>query len=139
MHVRDLTEFQHKTIRTETFMKKLNVTQEDAMIKKTTWIGMVSLLILLSLFLLVTIFSTSKLTSQVKLIAEHPFTVNGDISDVKTNLALMRLRAERLQSYNPVSYTHLAPAWVLANFTSSNSADTASAVLKSSSMASSNF
>lgn len=81
-------------------MKKLNVTQEDAMIKKTTWIGMVSLLILLSLFLLVTIFSTSKLTSQVKLIAEHPFTVNGDISDVKTNLALMRLRAERLQSYN---------------------------------------
>ena len=50
----------------------------------------VSLLILPSLFLLVTIFSTSKLTSQVKLIAEHPFTVNGDISDVKTNLALMR-------------------------------------------------
>ena len=26
--------------------------------------------------------------------------VNGDISDVKTDLALMRLRTERLQSYN---------------------------------------
>lgn len=31
---------------------------------------------------------------------EHPFAVNGDISDIKTNLALMRLRTERLQSYN---------------------------------------
>ena len=61
---------------------------------------MISMLFLLLLFLLVTILSTTKLTSQVKLIAEHPFTVNGDISDVKTDLALMRLRAERLQSYN---------------------------------------
>ncbi|WP_295579242.1 hypothetical protein [uncultured Oscillibacter sp.] len=47
-----------------------------------------------------TLFSTTRLTSQVKLITEHPFTVNGGIGDIKTDLALMRLRTERPQSYN---------------------------------------
>lgn len=59
-----------------------------------------ALLILRFLFLRVTLFSTTRLTSQVKLITEHPFTVNGDIGDIKTDLALMRLRTERPQSYN---------------------------------------
>lgn len=81
-------------------MKKDKSVQEYTAIKRTTQIGMACLLVLLFLFLLVTLLSTNKLTSQVKLISEHPFTVNGDISDVKTDLALMRLRTERLQSYN---------------------------------------
>lgn len=81
-------------------MRNLKGAQEDAAIKKITWIGMFSLFILLLLFLSVTIISTNQLTSQVKLLTEHPFTVNGDIGDVKTDLALMRLRTERLQSYN---------------------------------------
>ncbi|WP_195986229.1 hypothetical protein [Clostridium sp. D33t1_170424_F3] len=34
------------------------------------------------------------------MLIEHPFTVNGDISDAKTDLALMRMRTERLQLYN---------------------------------------
>ncbi len=74
--------------------------QEDTVIKKVTLIGAVSLLALLAIFLVFTIFSTGNLASQVRLLTEHPFTVNGDISDVKTNLALMRIRTERLQSYN---------------------------------------
>lgn len=81
-------------------MKKSKAIQEDTVMKRVTSIGMFSLLILLFLFLFVTLLSTTKLTSQIKLITEHPFTVNGDISDVKTDLALMRLRTERLQSYN---------------------------------------
>ena len=74
--------------------------QEDTDIRKTTWIGIAALLALMLLFCLVTLISTSRLTAQVKLLTEHPFAVNGDIGDVKTDLALMRLRTERLQSYN---------------------------------------
>lgn len=74
--------------------------QENTIIKKVTVAGTVSLFALLLLFLSVTLFSTSRLTEQIKVITEHLFTVNGDISDVKTNLALMRIRTERLQSYN---------------------------------------
>lgn len=81
-------------------MKKKKARQEDIIIKKVTLAGTVSLLALLLLYLVVTLFSTNNLASQIKLLTEHPFTVNGDISDVKTNLALMRIRTERLQSYN---------------------------------------
>ena len=48
----------------------------------------------------ITLYSTNQTASQVRIITEHPFVVHGDISDVKTNLALMRIRTERLQSYN---------------------------------------
>lgn len=68
--------------------------------RKIYWIGTVTLMALLFLFLMVTLFSNHKLASQIQLLTEHPFTVNGDISDVKTNLAQMRIRTERLQSYN---------------------------------------
>lgn len=68
--------------------------------KRITLAGTGILLLLLCLFFIVTAISTSRLASQVKLITEHPFTVNGDISNIKTNLALMRIRTERLQSYN---------------------------------------
>lgn len=81
-------------------MNKQKEKQENALIKKVTLTGTISLLALLFLFLIVTLFSTNNLASQAKLLAEHPFTVNGDISDVKTNLALMRNRTERLLSYN---------------------------------------
>lgn len=81
-------------------MKRKKAARGDDAIRKTTLIGMVSLLALLLLFLIVTIFSTTRLTSQIKLITEHPFIVNGDISDVRTNLALMRISTERLRSYN---------------------------------------
>lgn len=74
--------------------------QEDLISKRISWTGTAILLILLVLFLGVTLFSNNKLTSQIRLLTEHPFTVNGDISDVKTDLALMRIRTERLQSYN---------------------------------------
>lgn len=74
--------------------------QEDLISKKISWMGTITLLILLVLFLGVTLFSNNKLTSQIRLLTEHPFTVNGDIGDVKTDLALMRIRTERLQSYN---------------------------------------
>lgn len=68
--------------------------------KKITLIGTGILLLLLFVFFIVTVISTSKLASQIKLITEHPFTVTSDISDIKTNLALMRIHTERLQSYN---------------------------------------
>lgn len=79
---------------------KQKMKQGDSIVKRATWIGTISLLLLLLIFLVVSIFSTNSLASQIKLITEHPFTVNRDISDVKTNLALMRIRTERLQSYN---------------------------------------
>lgn len=81
-------------------MSRIKTVQENTAINKVTWIGTISLLGLLLLFLTVTLFSTNRLASQVKLLTEHPFTVNGDIGDVKTNLALMRIRTERLQTYN---------------------------------------
>lgn len=81
-------------------VEKPKTVQEDGAIKKVTWIGMISLLLLLLLFLLVTVLSTTELASKVRSISEHPITVDGNISDVKTDLALMRLRTERLQSYN---------------------------------------
>lgn len=74
--------------------------QENINIKRVTWAGTISLAGLLVLFWIVTLFSTNNLASQIKLLTEHPFAVSGDISDVKTNLALMRIRTERLQSYN---------------------------------------
>lgn len=73
---------------------------ENIMIKRVTTVGTVSLLALLFLFLVVTLISTSGLASQIRLLTEHPFAVSGDISDAKTNLALMRIRTERMQSYN---------------------------------------
>lgn len=81
-------------------MKKHNALQDNKSIKKVTWIGTGSILILLVLFLIISLVSTSRLTSQMKLLTEHPFTVSGDMGDVKTGLALMRIRTERLQSYN---------------------------------------
>lgn len=81
-------------------MDKQKTQQEDTIIKRVTLAGTVSLLALLLLFLVVTLFSTNRLAAQIKLITEHPFTVSTDISDVKTCLALMRIRTERLQSYN---------------------------------------
>lgn len=79
---------------------KLKIKREDASIKRVTWAGILSLFALLLFFTFVTINNTSKLTAQIKLLTEHPFTVNGDISDVRTDLAMMRIRTERLQSYN---------------------------------------
>lgn len=81
-------------------MSRQKVELENTAIRKVTLAGTVLLLVLLFLFLMVTLFSTNRLATQIKLITEHPFTVNGDIGDVKTNLALMRIRTERLQSYN---------------------------------------
>lgn len=81
-------------------MNKQKRVQEDAGIKKMTLIGMIALLALLLLFLLVTVLSTTKLKEQVQVMSEHPFVVNGDVGDVRTDLALMRIRTERLQSYN---------------------------------------
>lgn len=81
-------------------IRKTKGEEENQTLKKVTLAGTIVLLALLLLFLVVTLFSTTRLASQVKLITEHPFTVNGDISDVKTDLALMRIRTERLQSYN---------------------------------------
>ncbi len=87
-------------IRTENQNEKTEIGAGRRGDEKITRVGMCALLLCFLLFLLVTILSTTRLASQVKLISEHPFTVNGDISDVKTDLALMRLRTERLQSYN---------------------------------------
>lgn len=81
-------------------MRKHKIKQENSLINKVTLAGTVSLLSLLLLFLVVTLYSTNQLASQITLLTEHPFTVNGDISEVKTNLALMRIRTERLQSHN---------------------------------------
>lgn len=67
---------------------------------KITLVCTVVLLGMLILFLSITLYSTNQTASQVRIITEHPFVVHGDISDVKTNLALMRIRTERLQSYN---------------------------------------
>lgn len=81
-------------------MSKQEIKHGNSIVDKVTLAGTLSLLALMMLFLIVTLFSTNRLASQVRLLTEHPFTVNGDISDVKTNLALMRIRTERLQSYN---------------------------------------
>lgn len=81
-------------------MGKRKPEKSGTVIKKVTVAGTMILLAFLLLFLVVTLFSTNRLASQIKLLTEHPFTVSGDISDVKTNLALMRIRTERLQSYN---------------------------------------
>lgn len=84
-------------------MNKQTSGQENTTIKRVTLAGTVSLLALLLLFLIVMLSSNNKLAEQIKLLTEHPFTVSGDISDVKTSLALMRIRTERLQSYNQPS------------------------------------
>lgn len=74
--------------------------QDNPAINKITFISMFMLMLLLLLFFLVSLYSTQKLSSQIGLITKHPFAVNGDISDMKTELALMRIRTERLQSYH---------------------------------------
>lgn len=84
-------------------MKKRKNNLENSLIRRVTLSGTIALIALLLSFLVVTLFTTSNLTSQIRLLTEHPFTVNGDISDVKTNLALMRIRTERLQAYNQPS------------------------------------
>lgn len=81
-------------------MSRYKKKQENNAIKRITYTSMFLLLLLLLLFLAVSLYSTQKLSSQIELITKHPFTVNGDISDIKTELALMRIRTERLQSYN---------------------------------------
>lgn len=81
-------------------MKSYKKKQRDTSIKKITFVSMFLLLLLLLLFFFVSLYSTQKLSMQIELITKHPFTVNGDVSDLKTELALMRIGTERLQSYN---------------------------------------
>lgn len=81
-------------------MNKLKAGQEHTVIKKVTLAGTAFLLALLYLFLIVTIYNTTILASKIRLLTEHPFAVSGDISDVKINLALMRMNTERLQSHS---------------------------------------
>ena len=81
-------------------MKKQKGGQENTGIKKVVLIGTAFLLTLLLLFLVVTLVSTNNLANQITVLTEHPFVVNGDVSDVKTNLALMRVHTERLQAYS---------------------------------------
>lgn len=81
-------------------MRKAGIKQENKNIKIVTWTGTGFLLVVLLLFFIVTLYSTNGLIAQIRLLTEHPFAVSSDISEVKTNLALMRIRTERLQSYN---------------------------------------
>ena len=74
--------------------------QENTKSNKVMFVSMFALLLLLLIFFFVSLYSTQKLSSQIGLITKHPFTVSGNVSDVKTELALMRIRTERLQSYN---------------------------------------
>lgn len=67
---------------------------------RVSLIGTVLLIALLGLFLVITLMSTTNLANQIHTLTEHPFTVSSNIADVRTNLALMRVRTERLQSYN---------------------------------------
>ncbi|MDO5602314.1 MAG: response regulator [Oscillospiraceae bacterium] len=92
-------------------MKKQKADKGNKTVRIISWVGTISLLLMLFLFLIVTVLSTNNLASQIKLLTEHPFTVNGDLSEVKTNLALMRIRTERLQSYNqPSDVRHVREA-----------------------------
>lgn len=81
-------------------MGKPKKNKNETSLKKITHISMIALSLLLILFLTISLYSTVKLSSQIKLITEHPFAVSGDVSDIRTQLALMRIRTERLQSYN---------------------------------------
>lgn len=88
-------------------MNRQKALHENIAINKISLAGTVFLLGMLILFLSVTFYSTSRITSQIKLLTEHPFVVNGDIGDIKTDLALMRIRTERLQSYNQTADVEL--------------------------------
>lgn len=81
-------------------MNKQRFNKNEMEFKKITRICVITLSLLLALFLTVSLYSTGKLSSQIVLITEHPFAVSNDISDIRTKLALMRIRTERLQSYN---------------------------------------
>lgn len=79
---------------------KHKASKETLPIKRISFIATACLLLLLALFLIITLSSTEGLVAQITLLTEHPFTVNGDIGSVQTLLAQMRIRTERLQSYN---------------------------------------
>lgn len=81
-------------------MNRPKVRQEITLIRKFTLIGTMLLLLLMLLFFVVTIFGNQHLSTQMALLTEHPFTVNGDVGNIRTNLAQMRVRTERLQAYN---------------------------------------
>lgn len=81
-------------------MNKPKVSRENTSIKKFTWIGTSLLICIMLLFFVVVLLGNHHLVSQITLLTEHPFTVNVDISEVKVNLAQMRVRVERLQAYN---------------------------------------
>lgn len=81
-------------------MNKHTRKTEESVVKKISLLSIITLSFLLILFLFVSLYSTKKLSSQIKLITEHPFAVSADVSDIRTKLALMRVRTERLQSYN---------------------------------------
>lgn len=81
-------------------MNKQRFYKNEMEFKKMTRISVITLSLLLIFFLAVSLHSTGKLSSQIILITEHPFAVSNDISDIRTKLALMRIRTERLQSYN---------------------------------------
>lgn len=80
-------------------MKNREHKQDGTAIRKLTLISTVALTALLILFLCVTLSSTGKLSAQIRTITEHPFTVNSYMGEVNTDMALMRVRIERLHSY----------------------------------------
>lgn len=71
-----------------------------ATVKRISLLSTIGLILLLLIFFLVTLFSTISFKTKIQTVTEHPFVVTRGVGDLKTGLAQIRIRTERLQSYN---------------------------------------
>lgn len=78
-------------------------------VRKLSSISTVALIFLMLLYLCMTIVSSNKLSQQAEIISAHPFEVVIASGDLKTSIAEIKLRTERLKYYNrPEDITLLA-------------------------------
>lgn len=81
-------------------MKKTPTDATVKTVRRASQVSTIGIIVILSFYLVITIYSTNRLNDQIKLTTEHPFTVSYNTGEAKTAIALMRVRTERLQSYN---------------------------------------
>lgn len=80
--------------------KNKNHKADHAAVRKLFIIFCMGLILLLLSYTVVNLTSAHKLESQITLLTEHPFTVSRELNGLREDMAQMRVRSERLQTYH---------------------------------------
>lgn len=81
-------------------LKNKNHGADHITVRRIFIIFCAGLLLLLLSYLVINLSSAYKLDNQITLLTEHPFTVSRELNDLREDMAQIRVRSERLQTYH---------------------------------------